>query len=115
LASYHLTKRRTAIKPKDVTETLRHAMRLNFHRTGIKAADISARSLRADGAMSVFFGEIDINTIRFMGRWHSDAMMRYLHVQAQPIVGRFAEVMYTNGAYTFQPDETVPIIDNYDD
>jgi hypothetical protein len=90
-------------------------MRLNFHLTGITAADISARSLRAGGAMSVFFGKVDINNIRFMGRWHSDAMMRYLHVQAPPIVGRFAEVMYNNGAYIFQPDETVPIIDTYDD
>jgi hypothetical protein len=115
LASYYLTKRRTSIKPNDVTETLRHAMRLNLHRTSIKAADISARSVRAGDAMSMFFGKIDINNIRFMGRWHSDAMMRYVHVQAQPIVGRFAEVMYNNGAYTFQPDETVPIIDNYDD
>jgi hypothetical protein len=90
-------------------------MRLNFHRTGIKAADISARSLRAGGAMAMFFGKIDINNIRFMGRWHSDAVMRYLHVQAQPIVGRFAEVMYNNGAYTFQTDETVPIINIYND
>jgi hypothetical protein len=31
LASYYLPKRRTAIKPKDVTETLRHAMRISVH------------------------------------------------------------------------------------
>jgi hypothetical protein len=111
LASYYLTKRRTAIKAMDVTDTLRHAMMLNFHRIGIKAADISTRSLCAGGAMAMFFGKIDINNIHFMGRWHSDAMMRYLHLLAQPLVGRFAEVMYNNGAYIFQPDETVPIID----
>jgi hypothetical protein len=115
LASYYLTNRRTAVKPKDVTDTLRHAMRINVHRTGIQETDISARSLRAGGAMAMLFGKIDMNNIRLMGRWHSDAMMRYLHGQAQPIVGRFAEVMYNNGAYTFQPDETVPIIDSYDD
>jgi hypothetical protein len=93
LASYYLIKRRTAIKPEDVTETLRHAMRLNFHRTGINTADTIARSLRAGGAMAMFFGKININNIRLMGRWHSNAMMRYLHIQAQPIVGRFAEVV----------------------
>jgi hypothetical protein len=90
-------------------------MRLNFHRTGIKAADISARFLRTSGAMAMFFGKIDINNIHVMGHWHSDFTMSYLHVQAQPIAGRFAEVMYNNGAYAFQPDETVPIIDTYDD
>jgi hypothetical protein len=55
--------------------TLRQAMRVNFHRTGIKAMDISARPLRAVGAMSVFFANINMNNIRLMGWWHSDAMM----------------------------------------
>jgi hypothetical protein len=68
LASYYLTNRRTAVKPKDVTDTLRHAMRINVHHTGIQATDISARSLRAGGAMAMFFGKIDMNNIRLMGR-----------------------------------------------
>jgi hypothetical protein len=75
IASYYLTNRRTTVKPKDVTDTLRHAMRINFHRTGIQATDISARSYRAGGAMAMFFGKIDMNNIRLMGRWHSDSMM----------------------------------------
>jgi predicted ATP-binding protein involved in virulence len=79
IASYYATSRRTAVKPKDVTHTLRTAMRLNFHRTGINASDISARSLRASGVMAMFHGDIDMNSIRLMGRWNSDAMMRYLH------------------------------------
>jgi hypothetical protein len=94
---------------------MRRVMRINLHHTGINAADISARSLCAGGAMAMFFGKINIHNIRFMGRWHSDTMMCYLHVQGQPIVGRFAEVMYNNGVYTFHPDETVPITDTYDD
>jgi hypothetical protein len=115
LASYYRTNRRTAIKPKDVTDVLRQAMTANFHRTGVHASEVSARSLRAGGAMAMLFGKIDINSIRMMGRWHSDAMMRYLHVQAQPIIGNYAAKMFQEGTYTFQPDETVPIIDVYDD
>jgi hypothetical protein len=65
--------------------------------------------------MAMIFGKIDINSICMMGRWHSDAMMRYLHVQAQPIIGNYAAKMFNKGTYTFQPDETVPIIDVYDD
>jgi hypothetical protein len=65
--------------------------------------------------MAMFFGQIDINNIHFMGRWHSDTMMCYLHVQAQPIVGLFAEVMYNNRAYIFQPGKTVPIVNTYND
>jgi hypothetical protein len=110
IASYYRAHRRTAIKVKD---TLRHAMTMNYHRTGIHASEISARSLRAGGAMAMMYSKIDMNNIRMMGRCHSDAMMRYLHLQAQPIIERYAAKMFNNGTYTFQPNETVPIIDNY--
>jgi hypothetical protein len=89
-------------------------MKINFHRTGIPTSDISARSLRAEGAMAMLVRSIDLNNIRMLGRWHSDAMMRYLHIQAQPIIGNYSSLMFNNGAYTFQPDKTVPIIDDYD-
>jgi hypothetical protein len=112
IASYYLTNRRTAIKPKDMMDTLRHSMRINFHRTGIKAVEISARSLRAGSAITIFFGKVDMNTIPLMGCWHSDSMMRYIHGQAQPIAGGFTMAIYNIGAYTFQPYQTVPIIDS---
>jgi hypothetical protein len=90
-------------------------MTMHYHRTGIHATEVSARSLRAGGAMAMMCSKIDMNNIRMMGRWHSDAMMRYLHVQAQPIIEYYAAKMLNNGTYTFQPNETVPIIDNYDE
>jgi hypothetical protein len=86
---------------------------MNYHRTGIHATEVSARSLRAGGAMAMMYSEIDMNNIRMMGRRHSDALMRYLHVQAQPIIERYTANMFNNGKHTFQPDETVPIIDSY--
>ena len=36
-------------------------------------------------------------------------MMRYLHLQAQPIMNKFASAMFNDGNYTFLPDETVPV------
>jgi hypothetical protein len=56
-----------------------------------------------------------MNNIRMMGRWNSDAMMRYLHVQAQPVMGDYSTHMFNQGTYIFLLDETVPIIDLYDD
>jgi hypothetical protein len=98
IASYYITTWCTDIKPKDVTDALRHAMWINFHRTGIKATDISAWSLSAGGTIAMLFGNIDMNNIHLMGCWHSYALMWYLHGQAHPIEGRFAEAMYNNGA-----------------
>jgi hypothetical protein len=65
--------------------------------------------------MSLLHGRVDLSNIWMMGPWHSDAMMRYLHVQAHPILGNYSAHMYNEGNYSFLPDETVPIIDVYGD
>jgi methylphosphotriester-DNA--protein-cysteine methyltransferase len=57
------------------------------------------------------YSKVDMNFIQILGRWRSDAMIRYLHMQAQPIVQHFAAKMYNNGNYSFLPDETVPLLD----
>jgi hypothetical protein len=57
------------VKAKDVTEVLRHAMRINIHQTGIEPLEISSWSLRADGAMVLLHGKVDLSNIRMMGRW----------------------------------------------
>jgi hypothetical protein len=115
VASLYRGNRRTLVKARDVTEVLRCAMRLNIHHTGIEPLEISARFLRAGGAIALLHGNVDLSNIRMMGRWHSDAMMRYLHVQVHPILGKYAARMFNEGTYSFFPDETVPIIDVYDD
>jgi hypothetical protein len=109
LASYVRATRRITIKAKDVTEALRHAAEATAHQTGLHYSDISAKSLRAGGAMALLCGKIDHNTIRMVGRWHSDAMMRYLHLQAKPLMPDFAPTMFNHGSYSFLPTDTVPI------
>jgi hypothetical protein len=44
------------VKAKDVTEVLRNAMRINVHRTGIEASEVSASSLLAGGEMALIHG-----------------------------------------------------------
>jgi hypothetical protein len=115
IASFYHGNRRTLVKAKDVTEVLRYVMRLNIHRTGISPLGISARSLRTGGAMALLHGKVDLSNIRMMGRWHSDALIRYLHVHAHPILGNYVARVFNEGTYSFLPDETVPIIYVYDD
>jgi hypothetical protein len=45
--------RRKAIKAKYVTDMIRHAMTMNYSKTGTHALEISACSLRAGGAMAI--------------------------------------------------------------
>jgi hypothetical protein len=80
LAAYYRNGRLVPIKAKDVTDVLHLTMTMNLHRTGISADEASAQSLRAGGAMALLSGHMDMDHIRMLGRWHSDAMMRYLHM-----------------------------------
>jgi hypothetical protein len=85
IASLYVRNLRTAIKAQQIADTIRQAM--------------TVRS------------KVDMNLIQTLVRWHSDAMIRYLHMQAQPIVQHFAAKKYNNGNYSFHPDETVPLLD----
>jgi hypothetical protein len=111
IAAYYRGSTRIAVKARDVIDTLRSAMTANVHRTGVQAHEISARSLRAGGAMALICGKVDFDLIRILGRWHIDAMIRYLHMQAQPVMQNFAATMFNNGTYECLPDEMVPVND----
>ncbi len=70
---------------------------------GIAASDMSVRSLRSSGAMALLCADVDTDKIRLLGRWGSDEMLRYLHVQALPIVTPFASLMVRHGHFSFIP------------
>jgi hypothetical protein len=115
LATYYNSRnRRIAITAQDVTEQIRAAGTANFHLTGIAATDLSARSLRAGGAMALLCGKVDFDIIKMLGRWHSDVMIRYLHIQAQPVIQQLAVKMFNKGRYSFLPTDTVPLRDDTD-
>jgi hypothetical protein len=81
------------IATSDITQQLR-----------LNAADISVRSLRSSGAMALLCAEVDTDRIRLLGRWRSDEMLRYLHIQALPIVVPLANQMVRHGYFSFIPN-----------
>jgi hypothetical protein len=110
IASYYTpTGRRSPLRSNDVTDTLRNATAATQHLTGLSPKDITAKSLRAGGAMALLCGKVDHNLIQILGRWHSDSMVRYLHLQAKPVMQGFASKMFNHGSYSFLPEETVPV------
>jgi hypothetical protein len=108
IASFFQTNRFYPVRSSAVTGALRTACLVLGSSLGILPSDISARSLRAGGAMALFCAKIDTDTIRLLGRWRSDEMMRYLHLQAQPIMRDFARLMLAGGSYSFIPGQTTP-------
>ena len=97
------------IKPAHITSALQDAVRfLNPTVLGFLPSDVTARCLRAAGANALLSAQVDSDHIRLLGRWRSDEMLRYLHLQAQPIMHRFAGLMLAGGNFVLIPNQQVP-------
>ena len=96
------------VTSNDVTELLKTSTTAIGPGLGFLEKDISARSLRAGGAMALLCARVDPNMIQLLGRWQSNIMLRYLHLQAKPVMNQFARRMLQGGDYALQPGQDVP-------
>ena len=97
------------VSPSDITAVLQTAvLAIGTTTLGFLPTDVTARSLRAAGAMALLCGHVDTDTIRLLGRWRSDEMLRYLHLQAEPVMRNFSRTMLTGGAYSLHPNAGIP-------
>jgi len=96
--------------PTLITNALRHSANNLRHKTGIDPRKLSARSLRPGGATALLCADIDPNIIQLLGRWKSDAMLRYLRVAATANTHNYATCMLDAGHYTMttSPNDVLP-------
>ena len=59
--------------------------------------DVYVISLLAAGDMAILCSGSDNEIISLIGCWRSDEMLRYLHVQAKPIMRNFSKLMISHG------------------
>jgi hypothetical protein len=95
-----------SVKPADITSLLHSAVRFLGFSLGFPAQEVSARSLRAGGAMALLVSKVDTDIIQLLGCWRSDEMLRYLHLTAEPIMRNFAQQML-HADYTLSPHQLV--------
>ena len=67
---------------------------------GFTHKDVYVQSLRAAGAMAFICSDVDTDIISLIEHWRSDEMLRYLHVQAEPIMRNYSKLMISHGNYT---------------
>ena len=58
--------------------------------------------------MALLCGRVDHNVIQLVGHWRSDAIFRYLHAQALPLVNPLAGIMLCHGSYALVPGVGLP-------
>jgi hypothetical protein len=59
--------------------------------------------------MALLCAQVDTDIIRLLGRWRSDEMLRYLTVQAAPVMRDFSSRMLNQGSFTLHPNQDVPM------
>ena len=55
--------------------------------------------MRANGAMVMLLRNFDYTKIKFLGRWHLDGMMKYLHTPVDILMQNYIAAMVANGEY----------------
>jgi hypothetical protein len=94
---------RCHVTAKFITNGLRHSAQSLQRSTGIDWHLLSARSLRPGGATALMCSSVDPTWIQLLGRWKSDAMLRYLRIQAHVNAAHFSQKMLDHGSFTFAP------------
>ena len=101
------------VTPTMITKVLKCAVSLSGENLGFFPKDISARSLRAAGAMALLCSGIDTDIIQLISQWRSDEMLCYLHLQLEPLMRGFSKKMVTHGNYSMLPGQRVPDVPCY--
>ena len=97
----------TDISSTDITAALKSACSRVGASCGIHPGDISARALRAGGAMALLRANVDPVEIRLLGRWQSWAMLSYLHSSSTPSPD-LATKMLQGGSFRINAHQTLP-------
>ncbi len=65
-------------------ETLESGVAAVGHeKVGIQKGEIGTHSIRSGAAMAMYLGECPVYTIMMIGRWSSDAFLRYIRKQVE--------------------------------
>jgi hypothetical protein len=86
------------IKIREAVATLGHEM------LGFLPEDVGTHSNRSGGAMGMFLAGTPVYTIMLMGRWSSDAFMRYIRKQVLSLSHGIAAKMLTYEQFYTVPD-----------
>ena len=90
-----------SVRTQAITNALRHSASHLYPKLQVDPSLLSARSLRPGGATALLVAGVSTDKIQLLGRWKSDAMFRYLRIQAS--IGALSQTMLDSGRYTFSP------------
>jgi hypothetical protein len=82
-----------SLTPSAIVKLLRQGGIAHSAATGANLPPIHLRALRATGATALLSRDINGKEIQLLGRWKSDSMLRYLHLQCHSRMCSYATQM----------------------
>jgi hypothetical protein len=73
---------------------------------GFKIEEIGCHSLRSGSAMAMYLAGVPVTTIQLIGRWKSDAFMRYIREQVDCFTQNVSSKMLTTKNFYTIPDKS---------
>ena len=68
-------------------------LRTGARSRGLDESTVTAGTLRAAGATALLAAEVPVPLIKLLGRWRSDEVFRYLHLQTESLTASYASDM----------------------
>ena len=109
LCKYFTATSSKCIVPHDITKSLCAAVTFLGLSLGFLPSDVTAQCLRAAGSNALLCSNIDPDIIRLLGRWKSDEILHYLHLQAAPLMSDFSRCMLAGDNFTLILNQVVPV------
>lgn len=82
------------ITSKEIIDAINaSAEAIGWDKLGVKKGDFGTHSIRSGGAMAMYLDEIPIFTIMLIGRWSSDAFLKYIRKQVDKFTYNIAKRM----------------------
>ena len=97
----------THVKSKQMVGYLRDAVRaIGEDILNINAEDIGTHLIRSGAAMAMVMGGLPVYMIMLMGRWSSDAFLKYIRKQIEQFSHDVSSKMIKNMCYRYMPEPT---------
>jgi len=107
--------RLTHVTGKQVANALKDSVRaIGEDVLNIKADEVGTHSLRSGAAMAMFLGGLPVYLIMLMGRWSSDAFLRYIRKQVEQFSHDVSSKMIENMFHRYIPTLATTTLTNRD-
>ena len=106
--------RREQITLWQVITFLRAACAIVSAWLGFEPEEIGTHSLRSSAAMEMYLAAVPVYTIMLIGRWSSDAFLRYIRRQVEQFSKDVSQKMITHRSFRTIPDIAPRVVSNED-